>query len=109
MPRKTSLNWFMPALVKSSVGSFAGTSEELRTTLWPRSSKNFRNVLRTLSPVHFSDVVMRFGIAPVVPVIIANALGWSQRREVVAFGGRQRQQLDHRGHGERLESAEAPG
>ncbi len=27
-PRKTSLNWFMPALVKSRVGSLAGTSEE---------------------------------------------------------------------------------
>src|SRR5690349_17207169 len=29
----------MPALVKSSVGSFAGTSEELRTILCPRAAK----------------------------------------------------------------------
>src|SRR5579872_5241109 len=44
----------MPALVKSSVGSFAGTSEELRTILCPRSSKNFRNVALILFPGHFS-------------------------------------------------------
>src|SRR5580698_3848333 len=40
----------MPALVKSSVGSLCGTSEELRITRWPRSSKNFRNVRRTSLP-----------------------------------------------------------
>ena len=50
------MNWFIPALVKSSVGSFVGTSEELRTTRWPRSSKNFRNVARTLLPVHCLSV-----------------------------------------------------
>ena len=33
----------MPELVKSSVGSFAGTSGLEATTAWPRSSKNFRN------------------------------------------------------------------
>src|ERR1700719_3921769 len=41
----------MPALVKSSVGSFVGTSEELRTTRWPRSSKKRRNILRVSLPV----------------------------------------------------------
>ena len=34
----------MPELVKSSVGSFAGTSGLDATTVWPRSSKNFRNL-----------------------------------------------------------------
>ena len=29
LPRNMSLNWFMPAPVKSSVGSFSGTSEAL--------------------------------------------------------------------------------
>src|SRR5260221_7754019 len=38
-PRKTSLNWFIPALVKSRVGSPCGTSEELRTRRWPLPSK----------------------------------------------------------------------
>ena len=40
--RKTSLNWFMPALVNSSVGSLAGTSEPLRTIRWPRAWKKSR-------------------------------------------------------------------
>jgi hypothetical protein len=39
MPRKMSLNWFIPALVNSSVGSLAGTSEEERTTRCPRAAK----------------------------------------------------------------------
>ena len=38
-PVNTSLNWFIPALVKSSVGSAWGTSDELATRRWPRSSK----------------------------------------------------------------------
>ena len=33
----------MPELVKSSVGSFAGTSGLEATTVWLRSSKNLRN------------------------------------------------------------------
>jgi hypothetical protein len=37
------LNCTIPELVKSSVGSFAGTSGLEATTAWPRSSKNFRN------------------------------------------------------------------
>ncbi len=32
MPWKTSLNWFMPALVNSSVGSLEGSREPERTT-----------------------------------------------------------------------------
>src|SRR5215467_3193538 len=42
-PRKMSLNWFIPALMKSSVGSCAGIREELLTMVWPRSAKNWRN------------------------------------------------------------------
>src|SRR5215475_6736652 len=36
----------MPALVKSSVGSPAGTSDALGTTRWPRSEKKRRKVAR---------------------------------------------------------------
>src|SRR5438477_11288797 len=35
VPRKTSLNWFMPALVNSSVGSSSGTTLEDGTAVWP--------------------------------------------------------------------------
>jgi len=34
-PRKVRLNWFMPALVKSNVGSSAGRSDEEGTSRWP--------------------------------------------------------------------------
>src|SRR6266487_2554792 len=34
-PRNRSLTWFIPALVKSNVGTSAGTSGELGTTRWP--------------------------------------------------------------------------
>ena len=54
-----SLNWFIPALVNSSVGSFVGTSDELRTTRWPRSAKNFRNVLRISLPLSKMPSVIR--------------------------------------------------
>ena len=47
VPVNTSLNWFMPALVNSSVGSFCGTSELEATTWWPCFLKNSRNVRRT--------------------------------------------------------------
>ena len=40
------MNWFIPALVKSSVGSSPGTSGELGTMRWPFCSKNFRNDAR---------------------------------------------------------------
>src|SRR5687768_17312897 len=45
-PRKTSLNWFIPALVKSSDGSSCGTSDELATTRCPFRSKYSRNDAR---------------------------------------------------------------
>src|SRR4029077_1707910 len=58
-PRKTSLNWFMPALVKSKVGSPCGTSELLRTRRWPLDSKNRRNVSRISLPAQiFRDVAV---------------------------------------------------
>src|ERR1700752_3115025 len=45
-PRKTSLNWFIPAFVKSSVGSSPGTTGDEATMAWPFDSKNFRKVWR---------------------------------------------------------------
>jgi hypothetical protein len=45
-PRKTSLNWFIPAFVNSSVGSSCGTSGELATTVWPWRRKNSRKLPR---------------------------------------------------------------
>src|SRR6185437_188641 len=42
----------MPALVKSSVGSLAGTSEELCTRRCCFDSKNFRKVSRMSAPFH---------------------------------------------------------
>jgi hypothetical protein len=45
-PRNRSLNWFIPALVKSRVGSSPGTSEELAAIAWPCFSKYFRKELR---------------------------------------------------------------
>src|ERR1700730_4906054 len=35
VPRNTSLNWFMPALVNSSVGSSSGTTLLDGTAVWP--------------------------------------------------------------------------
>jgi len=40
------LNWTMPALVKSRVGSFWGTREEEATRRWPFSSKKRRKASR---------------------------------------------------------------
>src|SRR5437899_440060 len=41
----------MPALVKSRLGSFSGTSGALGTTLWPRWRKKSRKPSRIWSPV----------------------------------------------------------
>src|SRR5437660_1027809 len=41
----------MPALVKSRLGSFSGTSGALGTTVWPRWRKKSRKPSRTWSPV----------------------------------------------------------
>src|SRR5205807_10181465 len=35
VPRKTSLNWFMPAFVNKSVGSSSGTTLDDGTAVWP--------------------------------------------------------------------------
>src|SRR5579864_2786209 len=43
----------IPALVKRSVGSPWGTSEELRTRRWPLLSKKRRNISRISLPVIF--------------------------------------------------------
>ncbi len=51
VPRKMGLNWFMPALVKRSVGSLCGTTEDEGTMAWPLFSKNSRKVSRTFWPV----------------------------------------------------------
>ncbi len=40
------MNWFIPAFVKSSVGSSAGTSDELGTMVWPFCSKYSRKLRR---------------------------------------------------------------
>src|ERR1700727_2778408 len=55
MPRKTSLNWFIPALVKSSVGSFDGTSDDECTSLCPFCTKKSRNLLRISEPVGMGE------------------------------------------------------
>src|SRR6266566_4569588 len=46
MPRNTSLNCTIPALVKRSVGSFAGTSGELGTCVCPFDTKYSMNLRR---------------------------------------------------------------
>src|SRR3954451_21570055 len=46
-PRKIGLNWFMPALVKSNVGSSCGTTGELGTKVCPCfCTKKSRNCWR---------------------------------------------------------------
>src|SRR5256885_1308725 len=42
VPRKTSLNWFMPAFVNRSVGSSSGTTPLDRTAVWPRPGRRGR-------------------------------------------------------------------
>jgi hypothetical protein len=46
-----SLNWFIPAPVKSRVGSSSGTSEALGQTVWPRLRKKSRYVARICADV----------------------------------------------------------
>src|SRR5450759_1060603 len=48
----------MPAFVKRSVGSSAGTSEDDATRVWPFSSKKERNVSRTVREVQPSGFVI---------------------------------------------------
>ena len=47
LPGKNSLNWFIPAPVKSSVGSFSGTREALGRRTCPRGSKNASQAARS--------------------------------------------------------------
>src|SRR3546814_961624 len=42
----TSLNWTMPELVNSKVGSLPGTSDAEGTIAWPRAAKKARKSLR---------------------------------------------------------------
>ena len=51
---KMSLNWFIPALAKSSVVSPAGSNDDDDTTWWPRSAKKSRKAAR------ISGLVMDF-------------------------------------------------
>ena len=56
VPRKTCLNCTMPALVKSRLGSLAGTSGALGTMVCPRARKKSRKPLRIWSPVTREDL-----------------------------------------------------
>lgn len=48
VPRKMGLNWFMPALANSRVGSLWGTTLLEGTAVWPLLWKNSMKVDRTL-------------------------------------------------------------
>jgi hypothetical protein len=87
------LNWFMPALVKSSVGSSPGTSGELGTMRWPLFSKNFRNeVLISLDVI--GSVMLRLpsrerredalGVEPLADQIAVQASGFALVRDCTA-------------------------
>ena len=79
LPRKTSLNWFIPALVNSSVGSSCGTSGELGTTVWPFCRKYSRKLLR----------ISRERIPLIVADGLGGALGWLRPgAPAAACGGR---------------------
>src|SRR5262245_13532116 len=49
LPRKWSLNWFIPAGVKSTEGSSRGTSKSLGRRVQPLDSKNARYFSRSSS------------------------------------------------------------
>src|SRR5262249_40370299 len=63
VPRKTSLNWFMPALVNSSVGSSSGTTDDDGTAVWPCFfTKKSRNCWRmSLDVGIFSHIINHKG------------------------------------------------
>ena len=50
VPRKMGLNWFIPALAKSNVGSWCGTTLLLGTAVCPLVSKKLMNAARTRLP-----------------------------------------------------------
>ena len=58
-PRKTSLNWTMPALVNSRVGSPCGTRGELGTMRCPRSRKNSRKPAADVCAFHDPSSIVR--------------------------------------------------
>ena len=60
LPRNTSLNCTMPALVNSSVGSLPGTSELEGTTAWPFLRKNSRKLARISELVIILSLASRF-------------------------------------------------
>ena len=53
VPRKISLNWFIPALANSRVGSLRRTTGEVGWKVWPLVLKNSMKVSRTLAAGHF--------------------------------------------------------
>src|SRR5271157_3972329 len=79
MPRKTSLNWFIPALVNSSVGSLAGTSEEECTLLCGSSlvSKKRRNASRISFPV-----ISFFGRVSITLSVTGGGIGTHEKLEI---------------------------
>src|SRR5688572_13032837 len=78
-PRKTSLNWFIPALVKRRVGSSCGTSGELGTTRWPCRSKYCRKERR----ISWALIIMN-GVLQAVPDGRVHAAGVKSLSQQIA-------------------------
>ena len=57
VPRKMGLNWFIPALANSRVGSLTGTTAELGQKVWPFDLKKSTKVVRTLAPLHSTAIL----------------------------------------------------
>jgi hypothetical protein len=51
------LNWFIPALANSRVGSLTGTTAELGQKVWPFDLKKSTKVVRTLAPLHSTAIL----------------------------------------------------
>src|SRR4051794_34027183 len=64
MPRNVSLNWFMPALVNSSVGSLCRTSDEEWTRLCPLDSKKRRKLSRMSAAVRMETMILSVSYQP---------------------------------------------
>src|ERR1700675_3994225 len=67
-PRNTLLNWTMPALVKRSVGSWAGTRGDERTTVCPWRRKYSRKRWRSSLPLMVMASLYRGAVGRCVPV-----------------------------------------
>jgi hypothetical protein len=61
VPRKTGLNWFIPALANNSVGSSTGTTGLDDHRVWDLDSKNLMKVSRTRRAGHSGDVAIGGG------------------------------------------------